>query len=71
MIALIDCIGKYFLIEKIAFFLIPNICFYDIQIFLFQFPLNLFDYNSTLISKKKYAEHISVNTVRATLLRLC
>ena len=29
-----------------------------------QLPLNFFDYNNILISTKKYAEHISVNTVR-------
>ena len=56
-------------------FLIPNIYFYDTQIsrsnIFCQFPLNFFDFNNILISMKKDAEHISVNTVRATLLRVC
>ena len=56
-------------------FLIPNIYFYDTQIswsnIFCQFPLNFFDFNNILISIKKDAEHISVNNVRATLLRVC
>ena len=28
----IDCIGKHFLIEKMAFLAMPNICFQDTQI---------------------------------------
>ena len=35
-------------------------------IFFCHFPLNFFEYNNILISMKKDAEHISVNTVRAT-----
>ena len=38
------------------------------QHFLGQFPLNFFDYNNILISMKKDAEQISVNTVKATFL---
>ena len=37
------------------------------QYFLWQFPLNFFDYNNILISVKNDAGHISVNTVRATV----
>ena len=38
------------------------------QYFLCQFPLNFLDYNNILISMKKDAEDISVNTVRTTFL---
>ena len=40
------------------------------QYFLRQLPLNFFDNNNILISMKKDAEHISVNTVGATFLLL-
>ena len=38
------------------------------QYFFCQFQLKSFDYNNILIYMKKDAEHISVNTMRATFL---
>ena len=52
-------IGKHFLIEKMTFTPMPNICFHDAQIswnnIFCQFPGNFFDYNNILTLIKKYA----------------
>ena len=56
----IDCISKYFLIEKMAFLLITNICFHHAQ----TSWNNIFSL-SILISMKEDAEHILVNTAIA------
>ena len=54
---IIDCFGKYFLMQKMAFLLMPNICFYDAQIFynnIFSISSgNSFDCNKILITMKK------------------
>ena len=56
---IIDCIGKYISVEKMAFLSMPNICFHEAQIswtiFLSQFPGNFFDYNNILFTMKKDA----------------
>ena len=56
----IDRISKYFLIEKMAFLLIPNICFHHAQT-----SWNNFFSLSILISMKEDGKHISVNTAIA------
>ena len=40
-------------------------------IFSLSAPIEFFDGHNILIFMKKDAEHISVNTVRTTLLRVC
>ena len=71
---IVDCIGKYFLIEKIAFLSISNICFHEAQFSWIgtfcQFPGNSFHQSNINHEARcsSYAYHISVNTVWATMV---
>ena len=71
----IDCISKYFLMEKMAFMAIPNICFHEAQIserqFFCHFPINFFDFFNNILNMKKYdvldlstIQNISETTIR-------
>ena len=64
-LGIIDGIGKYLLMERMAFLSILNICFHEAQYFLRHLP-EFFNYNNILITMNKHT-FLNLDTFQSKL----